>query len=376
MADYYPLISRAIAGLTDATPALRRSLYDRARTALISQLENATPPLGAAHIERERAELEAAIARVEIEATARSGPAAALSHEPAPAEDEAPEPLAFDASDVESQVVPPAERARPRAPEPMRVSGDRLRIAIVAGAALFVVAGIAAAAILFRQDPSTFTGPIAEETGTNTEADRKLGGRLGEPLSSAPEAARTGRTPAASAVPVAQRAMLFIEPPTGAAQPISISGRALWRADEIQPEPGRPLEAALTADVDVADARLRFVMSIRRNRDAALPASHTIEMRFTSGGEAVKEAGVPLMKADEAARGVPLAGVPVPVTDNFFIVGLSNIDADIARNIDLITTRGWIELPLRFADGKRAALVFEKGLSGDRALLQALERWK
>jgi hypothetical protein len=39
MADYYPLIARAIAGLDPSAPAeSRRALYERARAALIAQL--------------------------------------------------------------------------------------------------------------------------------------------------------------------------------------------------------------------------------------------------------------------------------------------------------------------------------------------------
>ena len=46
MADYYPLIARAIAGLDPNAPGeSRRALYERARTALIAQLRSVQPPL-------------------------------------------------------------------------------------------------------------------------------------------------------------------------------------------------------------------------------------------------------------------------------------------------------------------------------------------
>ena len=35
MADYYPLLSRAIAGLPENTPETRRAIYDRARVVLL-----------------------------------------------------------------------------------------------------------------------------------------------------------------------------------------------------------------------------------------------------------------------------------------------------------------------------------------------------
>src|SRR6516225_6612457 len=79
MADYYPLLSRAIVNLGEsAGPDVRRAIYDRARTTLRSQLEEIDPPLPQDQIERERAQLEAVIARLEMEARARSRPVTKL----------------------------------------------------------------------------------------------------------------------------------------------------------------------------------------------------------------------------------------------------------------------------------------------------------
>src|SRR5918992_458295 len=73
MADYYPLIARAIAGLdASATGEQRRALYERARTALIAQLRGVQPPLSESEITRERLTLEEAIRKVEQEAAQRS----------------------------------------------------------------------------------------------------------------------------------------------------------------------------------------------------------------------------------------------------------------------------------------------------------------
>src|SRR5258708_20122860 len=73
MADYYPLIARAVAGLdANATGEQRRALYERARTALIAQLRGVTPPLSESEITRERLTLEEAIRKVEQEAAQRA----------------------------------------------------------------------------------------------------------------------------------------------------------------------------------------------------------------------------------------------------------------------------------------------------------------
>jgi hypothetical protein len=71
MADYHPLIARAVAGLGENTAEARRSLYERARAALVAQLRGTTPPLSESDITRERLALEEAIRKVEAEQARR-----------------------------------------------------------------------------------------------------------------------------------------------------------------------------------------------------------------------------------------------------------------------------------------------------------------
>src|ERR1035441_3408352 len=69
MADYYPLIARAIAGLDPSAPGeSRRALYERARAALIAQLRAVKPALSEVEITHERLSLEEAIKKIESEA--------------------------------------------------------------------------------------------------------------------------------------------------------------------------------------------------------------------------------------------------------------------------------------------------------------------
>src|SRR5215475_6605201 len=67
MADYYPLIARAVAGLERNTGDARRALYERARSALVAQLRGVTPALSESDVTRERLALEEAIRKVEAE---------------------------------------------------------------------------------------------------------------------------------------------------------------------------------------------------------------------------------------------------------------------------------------------------------------------
>jgi hypothetical protein len=73
MADYYPLIRKAVAGLDpEASGESRRALYERAHAALQAQLRTTDPPFTEAEIARERLALEEAVRRVEEEAAQRA----------------------------------------------------------------------------------------------------------------------------------------------------------------------------------------------------------------------------------------------------------------------------------------------------------------
>src|SRR5215470_7717300 len=67
MADYYPVIARAVSRLPSKTDEARHSIYERARTALQENLRTHDPPVSPAELAIEQFALEAAISRVETE---------------------------------------------------------------------------------------------------------------------------------------------------------------------------------------------------------------------------------------------------------------------------------------------------------------------
>jgi TIR domain-containing protein/SEC-C motif-containing protein len=86
MADYYPLVTKAVAGLGKNIWEGRRLLYERARGALVEQLRGMNdPPLTEAEITRERLALEEAIRKVEAEAARRAHAASVAAAASAPA---------------------------------------------------------------------------------------------------------------------------------------------------------------------------------------------------------------------------------------------------------------------------------------------------
>src|ERR1700734_2982428 len=124
MADYNPLIARAVEGLGTSSGEARRALYERARAALVSQLRSIDPPLSEADITRERLALEDAIRKVEAETVRRSRteprPAAPPLRSSPPPRPQAPPPPPQPPAPVQSP--PPAPLARP---PPSRASAVR-----------------------------------------------------------------------------------------------------------------------------------------------------------------------------------------------------------------------------------------------------------
>jgi hypothetical protein len=92
MADFVAVIRRAVDGLTDNTPEMRVKVYEKARSAVVRQLENMNPRPPEAMFKRQLSKLDDAIRQVEEEhreavpADGESAEAAAATDVAAPAE--------------------------------------------------------------------------------------------------------------------------------------------------------------------------------------------------------------------------------------------------------------------------------------------------
>ena len=74
--------------------------------------------------------------------------------------------------------------------------------------------------------------------------------------------------------------------------------------------------------------------------------------------------------------GTPLAGLVVKVTDGFFMAGLSNVDTDRWRNVQLLKELSWFDVPLVYANKRRAILAVEKGAPGEQSFANAFSAWE
>src|SRR5579863_246719 len=134
MADYHPLIARAVEGLQNSTGEARRALYERARAALVSQLRSIEPALSEADITRERLALEDAIRKVEAESVRKARAERAAPPRSPPPKPPVPStaPLAPRrerpalAAGIASAPRPDFTRAAPPQPEPppLRMESD------------------------------------------------------------------------------------------------------------------------------------------------------------------------------------------------------------------------------------------------------------
>jgi hypothetical protein len=427
MADYYPLISRAVSGLDKNTGENRRALYDRARVALVGQLRGVQPALEESDITRERLALEEAIRKVEAETAKRVradtpepeepslrdrglrdfretvaeaeglGSASAeakraahatyeampvappriephISTEPTPVS----EPALTDAAQPATLHAAPSSRSPYDDDDiytrPARSYVGLIKVAVI----LLVVAGIAGAIYWQRHTIGTMVAQLRSQPAQKPKdaaqpaVRPKISDRIGQSGTTSPN---TANAPAAA---VAQKVVLYDEDPSDP-QGKRYVGSALWRTETISPGPGLSPELAIRADIEIPERKLRMTWSLRRNTDKALPASHTIEIMFTLPAD-FPEGGINnvpgvLMKQNEQARGVPLAGLAVKVTNGYFLIGLSAVDVDVQRNIQLLKERDWFDIPLVYTSGKRAILAMEKGTPGTRAFEEAFRAW-
>jgi hypothetical protein len=242
--------------------------------------------------------------------------------------------------------------------------------------ALGIVLILVGAAFLWGKPLVTTISGLFKPAATVVEAPKDAGAPVSKPK--IPD--RVGQ-PASSTdpvAPVAQRVALYDEDPADP-KGKQYLGTVVWRTEPVKATAGQPADIAVRADIDIPDRKFKMTMSFRRNTDTSLPASHTAELTFIlpadfAGGGVANVPGI-LMKANEQSRGTPLAGLAVKVTDGFFLLGLSNVEGDRARNIDLLKNRPWFDVPLVYVNGRRAIIAIEKGAPGDRAFADAFAAW-
>jgi hypothetical protein len=253
-------------------------------------------------------------------------------------------------------------------------------------AVLIILAGVVGMAS-WQWSAITEFYQFIHETGRTpqTQVSRKTPSAQSKFSSRIPQEQGAGQVPRAqvpgaqTASAVAQQVVLHEEDGKDQ-QGRRYAGSAIWRTETVLPGVGLAPEIAVLADAEIPERRMTVAWSLRRNNDKALPASHTIEIKFNlpadfPGGGIANVSGILMAQADQV-RGSPLSGLAVKMTDGFFVIGLSAVDPDMQLNEQLLKGRSWFYIPIVYTNGGRAILAMEKGPPGDRAFAEAFAGWE
>jgi hypothetical protein len=372
MADYYPLLAKAVSGLKTSTPETRAAIYERARKALLGQLQSMQPPPPDSAIERESRALDEAVARLEHE----FGDVA---------EPETPEPVqelrlpkVEEEEDTRAEepafAPPPRESQRPAAPKPdLKPRGGMRRLGLMVGGVALVVALVGFAAWKLRDKPDDLARLAPQPEAADPQSRGKIGERIGADNQSA-RATSSG----SPIIPVAYRAAILMQAPNEPGGVKTYLGSVIWRRDTTNRGPNDQLASAIRADVESPDAHFKMSMLMEKNFESALSMSHTITIRFEPASETpvgnVNQINVIEMRRDDAPKGAPLQGLPVDIAPNVFLIGLASSMEQ--QNLDMIRGMSWFDVPMSLANGKIAKLTFEKGPAGEKILNDVLAEWK
>ncbi len=248
-------------------------------------------------------------------------------------------------------IKPPAEAAAPAAPEPQAKIAERV-----------------------EATPSTPAAPAA------SASEPKAGQSAAQGAAPASPAAEMQNPPAASTAPApsAGRAAMLVASADNPQKPVVSLGSTVWSL--IPAAPGQPATVAVKAEADIPDLKMHGTMTLRKNTDPTLQATHTIDLKFSFAEGApitgFKDVGLPQMRMEDSTAAEALTSVKVKISDTYFLIALAKGESDTARNLDLMRTRAWFDFPLLLNDDRIAKIVFQKSADGQAMLEKAFEAWK
>lgn len=154
-------------------------------------------------------------------------------------------------------------------------------------------------------------------------------------------------------------------------------GSVAWRVDTDNGAQGQ--ERVIRGLVDIPERGIKILLTIRRNLDQALPASHTLELLFDvppsfafGGVESLEQV---FMKTAEQVNGLPLRGALARITSGYFLIGLSALGPNRENNIALLRDRPWFDITFLYRNGRRAVLAVGKGEQGEKTFQDIFAQW-
>ena len=197
-----------------------------------------------------------------------------------------------------------------------------------------------------------------------------------ERLSSA-ETSIAAEDPSASvdpAVLAGSQSLLLEASANGSTGAVPFSGTVDWT--EGQDEIGLP---TLIAKASIPARNLGVTVTIRKNSDPVLPASHLMEITFDVsdtfvGGSITSLPGV-LLKDEELVPGAPLVGASARIVGNSFLFALSASPQDATTNRGLLETRRWMDLAVVYGTGRNAIITLEKDEAAQALFEKVFAAW-
>jgi hypothetical protein len=185
--------------------------------------------------------------------------------------------------------------------------------------------------------------------------------------------------PAPQATPVGSTEKMFLyEERIGQSSPTAIQGSVVWSVQHEAGQDGRQ-EATVQGNVSVPERNLSALVTFKRNSDPSLPASHIVEIVFSLPpnfeGGSIDSVQRISMKRTEQDRGDALIAVPAKITDDFHMIALNDYPDARKANLDLLSTRDWIDIPVTYRNGRRALLTMQKGSTGGQSFNTAIKEW-
>jgi hypothetical protein len=180
--------------------------------------------------------------------------------------------------------------------------------------------------------------------------------------------------------PSVGQSMFLYEERIGQRGPTALEGNVVWSIVTESPGGDAQPEEAIRGEISVPEKDLTALITIRRNADPSLPASHLIELVFslpaTFEGGGIESVQRVAFKESEQDRGNELIAVPARITDDFFMVALNDYAEAVATNLQLMREREWIDIPVVYGNGRRALLTLDKGTAGADVFNRAIQIWQ
>ena len=68
--------------------------------------------------------------------------------------------------------------------------------------------------------------------------------------------------------------------------------------------------------------------------------------------------------------------IPAKIAPGYFYIALDNLPTARERNVELLRTSKYVDIPIEYVTGRRALVSLEKGVTGERVFAQALAAWE